>query len=196
MGLFFIRRPRARASERTQIHERWQDRLMHQNGVNSLKAVFERIPEGRKAKGRIYPQWLILSLMTLAKLCGYHSYAEMARFVRNHPDLLLLLGFARAELPCDDTFRYTLKQLDPEELDEALAQWARQELALLQVSPDDLPSYDAYAVDGKTLRGSRDEHRKQQAAHLLSLVNQRYHTAIAQQQVAAKRNTPFGAQAR
>lgn len=156
--------------------------------MNSLKAVFEEIPEGRKAKGRIYPQWLILSLMTLAKLCGYHAYAEMARFVRNHPSVLCLLGFTRAELPCDDTFRYTLKRLDPEKLDEALAQWARQELATLQSLLGEPPSYSAYAVDGKSLRGSRDELKKQKAVHLLSLVNQRYHTAIAQQQVAAKRN--------
>jgi len=52
-----------------------------------------RLPEGRKAKGRRYPQWLILSLMTLAKLCGYHAYAEMARFVRNHSYLLPLWDF-------------------------------------------------------------------------------------------------------
>lgn len=160
---------------------------MNQNSTNSLKAVFEKIPEGRKAKGRVYPQWLILSLMTLAKLCGHHAYAEMARFVRHHPDLLPLLGFTRPELPCDDTFRYTLKQLDPEELDEALGQWARQELAVLQSLSDASPSYDACAVAGKSLRGSRDELRKQKAAHLLSLVHQRYHTVIAQQQIAAKR---------
>jgi hypothetical protein len=161
---------------------------MRQDSVNSLKAVFEKIPEGRDAKGRIYPQWLILSVMTLAKLCGYHAYAEMARFVRHHPNLLPLLGFRRSELPCDDTFRYTLKQLDPEQLDEALAQWARQELAVLQSLLAESLSYDAYTVDGKSLRGSRDELKQQKAAHLLSLVHQRYHTVIAQQQVAAKRN--------
>lgn len=164
---------------------------MNQSGVNSLKAVFEKIPEGRKARGRIYPQWLVLSLMTLAKLCGYHAYAEMARFVRNHPDVLPLLGFRRAELPCDDTFRYTLKRLDPEQLEEALAQWARAELTALQAPlPEEgaSPSYDAYAVDGKSVRGSRDDVKGHKAVHLLSLVHQRYHTAIAQQQVAAKRN--------
>jgi predicted transposase YbfD/YdcC len=161
---------------------------MMQDTLSSLTAVFERIPEGRKAKGRIYPQWLILSLMTLAKLCGYHAYAEMARFVRNHPNLPLLLGFTRPDLPCDDTFRHTLKQLDSESLDEALAQWAQQELVALQASLDEPPSYSAYSADGKTLRGSRDELNGQKAAHLLSLVNQQYHTVIAQQQVAEKRN--------
>jgi hypothetical protein len=86
---------------------------MTEESVASLRAVFERLPEGRKNKGRVYPQWLLLSLMTLAKLCGYHGYAETARFVSNHPELLPLLGFERPERPCDDTFRYMLKHLVP-----------------------------------------------------------------------------------
>lgn len=65
---------------------------IHDN-CNTLRDLFMRLPEGRKAKGRRYPQWLILDLMTLAKLCGYHAYAEMARFVRNHSYLLPLLDF-------------------------------------------------------------------------------------------------------
>ncbi len=158
---------------------------------NSLKAVFERIPEGRKAKGRLYPQWLILSLMTLAKLCGYHSYAEMARFVRNHPYLLVLLGFNRPDSPCDDTFRYTVKHLNMQCYEEALSQWAQEELAALQVPEEETVNavaFEAYAADGKSLRGSRDELKGQKAVHLLSLVHQRYHTVIAHQQVATKGN--------
>lgn len=93
-----------------------------QDSLQSLQAVFERIPEGRKGKGRLYSQSLILSLMTLAKLCGHYAYAEMARFVRNHPYLLPLLGFSRPDLPCNDTFRYALRHLDVEQYEQALAQ--------------------------------------------------------------------------
>lgn len=161
-----------------------------QDTLSSLRAVFERIPEGRKAKGRLYPQSLILCLMTLSKLCGYHAYAEMARFVRNHPYLLPLLGFTRAEVPCNDTFRYTLKQLDVERYEQALSQWAQQELAELaaQEETNDRSSFEAYAADGKTLRGSGDKLKGQKAVHLLSLVHQHYRTVIAHEQVAQKQS--------
>lgn len=163
-----------------------------QDTPSSLKAAFEMIPEGRKAKGRLYPQSLMLCLMTLSKLCGYHAYAEMARFVRNHPYLLPLLGFNRPDLPCDDTFRYTLKYLDVEQYEACVSQWARQEIAALDarvaVDEANLSPLEAYAVDGKTLRGSGDKLLGQKAAHLLSLVQQRYRTTIAHEQVAHKRN--------
>ena len=165
----------------------WQNKEDMHNTPNSLQAAFEQIPEGRKAKGRLYPQPLMLSLMTLSKLCGYHAYAEMARFVRNHPYVLPLLGFTRPDLPCDDTFRYTIKHLDVERYEACVSQWARQELAALGVE-EDSGSLEAYAVDGKTLRGSGDKLTGQQATHLLSLVQQRYRTTIAHEQVAHKRN--------
>jgi hypothetical protein len=161
-----------------------------QDTLSSLKAAFEKIPEGRKAKGRLYPQSLILCLMTLSKLCGYHAYAEMARFVQNHAYLLPLLGFHRHDLPCDDTFRYTLKHLDVRLYEQALSAWAQQELVALGADEEngEPKDFEGYAADGKTLRGSGDKLNQQKAIHLLSLVQQRYRTVIAQEQVAQKRN--------
>ncbi len=99
----------------------------------------------------------------------------------NPPYLLPLLGFTRAEVPCDDTFRYILKQLDVERYEQALSQWAQQELTELaaQEKTNDRSSFEAYAADGKTLRGSGDKLEGQKAVHLLSLVHQHYRTVIA-----------------
>ncbi len=157
-----------------------------QTSLQSLKAALEQIPEGRQAKGRVYPQSLLLCLMTLSKLCGYHAYAEMARFVRNHSYLMEMLGFTGSDLPCDDTFRYMVKHIDMEAYEASVHTWAQQELATLAWEENGA-TLTGYAMDGKTLRGSKDVHAGQQAVHLLSLVQQGYRTTIAHEQTSKGR---------
>jgi len=155
-----------------------------ETSLQSLQTALEQIPEGRKAKGRIYPQSLLLCLMTLSKLCGYHAYAEMARFVRHHRYLMGMLGFTGSDLPCDDTFRYMVKHLDMEAYEASVMRWAQQELAVLADRNKTQTGFTGYAMDGKTLRGSKDKGTGQQAMHLLSLVQQGYRTTIAQEQTS------------
>lgn len=128
----------------------------------------------------------------------YHAYAEIARFVRNHAYLLPLLGFHRPDVPCDDTFRYAVKHLDMANFEAAVAHWAQQELAVLKAllaEKGEGASFDAYAADGKSVRGSRDELKGEKAVQLLSLMHQHYHTVIAQKQLAAKRGEISAAKA-
>lgn len=54
-----------------------------------------RLPEECTAKKRHYPQKLISSLMTLAKLYGHRAYAELPSFVHSHIHLLPFLDLHR-----------------------------------------------------------------------------------------------------
>lgn len=162
--------------------------------LQSLKSALEQLEEGRKAKGRIYPQSLSLCLAVIAKLCGYHSFAEMARFVKRHPWLLPLLGFSRNELPCDDTFRYAFKHVNVDKVEVVLGEWATAELKALEEGEAPAgeeaaaPSWQGYGLDGKTLRGSMDKLLGQKATHLLALLQHKYHTVIAERLVDSKTN--------
>lgn len=158
--------------------------------LQSLKSALEQLEEGRKAKGRIYPQSLLLCLAVIAKLCGYHAYAEMARFVKRHPWLLPLLGFSRNELPCDDTFRYAFRHVNVDEVEAVLGEWATAELEALEEVEvtEGAPSWQGHSLDGKTLRGSADKLLGQKATHLLALLQHKYHTVIAERLVDSKTN--------
>lgn len=159
--------------------------------LQSLKSALERLEEGRKAKGRIYPQSLLLCLAVIAKLCGYHAYAEMARFVKRHPWLLALLDFNRNELPCDDTFGYAFKHVKVDDVEAILSEWATVELEALEEAEDKeaaVPSWQGYSLDGKTLRGSADKLLGHRATHLLALLQHKYHTVIAERLVDSKTN--------
>ncbi len=154
----------------------------------SLQSALESLEEGRKAKGRIYPQSLLLCLVVVAKLCGYHAFAEIARFVKRHPWLLPLLGFSRGEIPCDDTFRYALRHVNVDELEAVLSEWTKAELNVLEQAEEKVPSWQGYSLDGKTLRGSIDKLLGHKATHLLAMLQHNYHSVIAQRLVNSKTN--------
>ncbi len=148
--------------------------------LQSLKMALERLPEKRKARGRIYPQWLLLSIICLAKLCGYHHFTTFARFIRNHPQLMDLLGFKGKDLPCDDTFRYALKQITVAELEQVLGGWS------LEVSKSKEQSgWQAVSVDGKEHLGSG---AKGDRDHLVSLYHQEARAVLNQAGVKHKSN--------
>lgn len=149
-------------------------------GFQSLRAAVESLPEKRKARGRLYPQWLLLSIICLAKLCGYHHFTTFARFIRNHKQVMGLLGYQGKDLPCDDTFRYALRQITPEELEGVLGKWAKQ---ISQAKADS--QWQGVSVDGKEhlgsgVKGDRD--------HLVSLYHQEARAVFGQVKVQHKSN--------
>jgi hypothetical protein len=150
-----------------------------EESLTSLRRVLESLTEGRKARGLIYPQWLLLSIICLAKLCGYHHFTTFARFIRNHPYLMGLLGFERPELPCDDTFRYALKHVDVKELEKLLGEWAKERT--VQASCQ----FQGVSIDGKSLRGSGEVGERD---HLVAVYHHQARAVLAQEKVKSKSN--------
>jgi hypothetical protein len=154
--------------------------------LTSLKTALQAITEGRKARGRIYPQWLLLCIIVLAKLCGYHHFTTFARFIRNHQELLGLLGFERSDRPCDDTFRYALKHIKVAELEEILGDFAL-EITKIKYAKTEGESikWQGVSVDGKNLKGTGSMNARD---HLVSLYHHEARTVLAQGNVDHKSN--------
>jgi hypothetical protein len=115
-----------------------------------------------------------------AILCGARSYAAIAQWGHDQ-DIALMhrLGFTRKP-PKLGGIRKVLIALDPKAFEAALTRWA--ESLLGRVVPDESTSPEAFALDGKTARGSFDG--LEQAVHLLALVAHRSGLALAQAPVA------------
>lgn len=149
-----------------------------------LLEVLAEIPDVRKARGKRHPLPAILALLCVAALCGYRSYSAAAEWARNYPqELVRALGFTHPKPPCAATLCQVLRQLDREQVEAKLGEWAEGVLAVLPPEPGE---EEATALDGKTLRGSR----KQGAfdVHLLSALSQRLGLTLGQQAVEAKTN--------
>src|SRR5258708_2788885 len=144
--------------------------------------VLAEIPEFRHARGKRHPLPAILGLICVAVLCGYRSYSAIAQWARIYPpDLVRALGFTHPTSPCAATLCSVLRQIDRELVEAKLGAWAEEVLASLPPRAD-----EAVALDGKTLRGSRQQGALK--VHLLSAVSHRLGLTLGQQAVGDKTN--------
>jgi predicted transposase YbfD/YdcC len=150
----------------------------------ALVELLADLPDFRQAQGKRYSLPAILSLTVAAILCGYKSYSAIAEWGRHYGrHLVEALGFTNAKTPCASTLHTIFCHLDKAALESRLSQWAE---SCLQATASDQPAYEAFAVDGKTLRGSKKQGCLD--AHLLSALSQRLGLTLRQQAVADKTN--------
>lgn len=108
-------------------------------------------------------------------MCGAKSYAAIAQWGHDQDiDLMHRLGFTRKP-PKLGGIRKILIALSPTDFEGALSQWAE---SLLGGAAATERALQAFALDGKTARGSLDGFEK--AVHLLSLVAHESGITLAQ----------------
>ena len=144
-----------------------------------LLPFLAQVPDPRSRHGRQHPLPAVLGLACCAILCGARGYAAIAQWAHDQ-DIALMhrLGFTRRP-PKSGGIRKVLLALDRAALEAALTRWA--EALLGQVAAADEGPPDAFALDGKTARGSFDGLKK--AVHLLSLVAHESGLTVAQAEV-------------
>jgi predicted transposase YbfD/YdcC len=122
----------------------------------------------------------ILAVATCAVLAGQRSFLAIEEWARDQSkEILKRLGCRYGRPPSERTFRRVLKnQVDPEEVDEKLGLWVASQQPTLEGM--------GIALDGKTLRGSRDGETK--GVHLLSAVVHGSGVVVAQMSVSEKTN--------
>lgn len=157
-----------------------------------LMDILNQIPDPRQPKGKRYSLSSILALVCMANMCGYKSYSTVSEWGKNYgSEMLKALGFRprakrkRLRPPCAATLNKLFRRLELKALESKLSQWAEQLLALLPPSEKE-EGEEAFAIDGKTLRGSQ----KQGASicHLLSLVGHRLGLTLIQETVDKQTN--------
>jgi hypothetical protein len=140
-----------------------------------LLGFLSQVPDPRSRHGRQHTLSAVLGLVCCAILCGARSYAAIAQWATDQ-DIAWMhrLGFNRTP-PKMHGIRKILMALNVTAFEEALSRWA--ETLLGQPVPADDRPPDAFALDGKTVRGSFD------GFHLLSVVAHASGLAVAQAEV-------------
>lgn len=127
-----------------------------------LKTCLSRIPDHRRAQGKVDDLSDLLVFSILAVLSGATSYRKIQRFIHARREWLnALCGLSWKRAPAQTSIRYTLQKLSVEAIERAF----RQHAAHLA---NDLPKAQQMALDGKTLRGSFDRFEDQKAVQLFS----------------------------
>ena len=145
----------------------------------SLMDCFSSVPDPRSAHGKRHPLCAILTLCSVAMLCGCRSLYAIAQFGRDRgKHFAAALGFTRDTTPCCTTLHYLFINLDTVAFEEALARWS--------AAAAEAQGWEAVSLDGKTLRGSTDVQLP--GVHLLAAYAHEAGIVLRQLPVDAKTN--------
>jgi hypothetical protein len=149
---------------------------MNAYATGSLLSFLATVPDPRSRHGRRHSLPAILALVCCAVMCGARSYAAIAQWAQDQ-DITLMhqLGFTRKP-PKLAGIRKVLMALNLKAFEEALTRWA--ESLLSRPTPTELSPPEAFALDGKSARGSFDGLEK--AVHLLSFLAHESGLTLAQ----------------
>lgn len=146
--------------------------------VEGLIEEIKKITDPRKARGIRHPFHTILGIAVCAVIFGARSYRAIADWASGLTEQnLRRFGSTRGEAPSEPTIRRVIQRIDVEEFDREIGIWLQR----LQS-----PTGKAIAMDGKTLRGSRDG--EESPKHLLSAVLHKEGIVIAQKDVGERTN--------
>jgi hypothetical protein len=113
----------------------------------SLFDCFSNVPDPRSPLGTRHPLEAILTLCSVAILCGSRSLYAIAQFGRDRgSQFAAALGFTRKQTPCCTTLHNLFLAMDRAAFEKAIARWTA---AVAQAH-----GWTAVSLDGKTLRGS------------------------------------------
>lgn len=148
--------------------------------LGSLLTHFQVLQDPRLERSRLHNLLDIVAITICAVICGADSWVEVQKYGIAKYDWLK--GFLQLPngIPSHDTFGRVFAALLPEQFQACFAAWmaeVAEKLGLHQI-----------AIDGKTLRGSRDRGQGKAALHLISAWAVENHLSLGQQAVDAKSN--------
>ncbi|MCE9564599.1 MAG: ISAs1 family transposase [Planctomycetes bacterium] len=144
----------------------------------SMIELLGELEDPRDPRGLQYPLVSVLALCLVATLAGHCGFAAIAQFGRLRQQRLgHALGFKNGKMPCANMISQLLRELDAEYLDRLIGTWLTNRHA---------EGWSHIALDGKTLRGSRDGDVP--GMHLLAAYAPQASAVIAQMRVEATTN--------
>jgi predicted transposase YbfD/YdcC len=148
----------------------------------TLLQALSAVPDPRNARGRRHGLQSVLLLAVGAVLAGARSYAAIAQWARCAEQAVAVCG----PTPHATTFGRVLAAVDPAALQRALTGWVmtRREAGRRRHADDARPRGEdrtVLAVDGKTLRGARDDDGEQ--TKLLAVFDHADQLALSQVEV-------------
>ncbi len=146
--------------------------------LTSFFDIFEALDDPRVDRTKIHPLPEILLGAVCGVIAGCDGWADIERFCNERLDYLRQYRPFTHGVPSDDTFRRVFRAIDPVHFSRLFTQWMRQ-----WYREDDVGSI---AIDGKTLRGSRD--KDQRPLHLVSAFASEARIVLGQCSVHEKSN--------
>ena len=155
--------------------------------LDELRQIIVGLPDFRTASGKRHDLATIISITICATLCGARSYIAISEWAARCSQSMLRRFRARHDRdtkkfipPSEPTIRRVLQNIDGQNVDDALTGW------LEHVTRGDIDHNSQIAVDGKTLKGAKDNSGKK--VQLLSAFLCNPGVVISQRKIDSKTN--------
>lgn len=153
---------------------------MNEEQIGGIIEYIKELPDPRGRQGKLHKLSDIVVIAVCAVICGADDWDEIADYGQRKQALLKRFLALPNGIPSHDTFNRVLSRLDPEAWQQCFMQWV-QDLAVSGAG-------QVVAIDGKSLRASRDESSNTSALHLVSAWASESQIVLGQCAVDGKRN--------
>lgn len=150
------------------------------SAIRSLSEHFATLEDPRVERTKLHPLLSIVTIALCAVICGAETWNDIEEFGKAKAEWLSSFLALPNGIPSHDTFNRVFQALAPKQLQTCFLSWMR---AVAEVLPTQV-----IALDGKTVRGSRDQTSAKAAIHMVSAWAATNRLVLAQVKVDAKSN--------
>lgn len=129
------------------------------NRKSSIFVAFQDLPDPRRERNQSYSIFDLISVSILAILCGADDWVAVSLWADCNIDWLQDAGICNNGTPSHDTLSRFFRHVDAQEFEKSFIRWTQQVGARVK---------GVIAIDGKTVRNSKDKARDGKAIHMLS----------------------------
>jgi predicted transposase YbfD/YdcC len=159
--------------------------------LSELFVAFEDLEDPRSSINRLHPLVSVLSIAVLAVLCGADGPTSIRGWAAARQEFLERFLELPNGLPSRDVFRRVLCSLQPAAFQRCFNAWIETMAAVIaaHTTPEGAESEKRHlAIDGKTLKGSRNDSKALGPLHLVSVWMSAKGITLAQVPTDAKSN--------
>jgi predicted transposase YbfD/YdcC len=159
--------------------------------LRELFTAFEKLEDPRSSINRLHPLVSVLSIAVLAVLCGADGPTSIRYWAEARREFLGKFLDLPNGLPSRDVFRRVLCALQPAAFQQCFNLWIQTMSAAIaahSLGSGQDPEKCHLAIDGKTLKGSRDDSKGLGPLHLVSVWMSEKGITLAQVPTDAKSN--------
>ena len=127
----------------------------------SLHHYFNQLPDPRIHRNRKHLLIDIIILSIIAVLCGAESWDSIEMYGKSKKDFLSKILKLPNGIPSHDTINRVFSLIRADKFEQLFTQWA-------QSLKDPGISKEVIAIDGKSIRGSKDSYHDKSAIHLVN----------------------------
>jgi len=162
-----------------------------EDAVNKVfDEYFSHIKDHRQASKIDHLLNEILFVTVLAVISGADDFNEIANYCKTKYKWLSTFLKFPGGIPSHDTFNRVICMIDANEFQKSFIDWVADIRTGFRIEDKKTikDEKDVISVDGKTVRGSKDEGKKNKAIHMVSAFSSKYGLVLGQKKCLEKSN--------